>query len=52
MLGLVDIGLGVLDEKMRRNFSMNFHYFVIISPWKRVGAFITTKFHENSVELF
>ena len=33
----------VLEKKIFIILSMNFRYFVIISPWKRVGPFICTK---------
>ena len=42
--GLVEIGLVVL-EKFFQILSMYFCYFIIISPWKRVGPFIWTNFN-------
>ena len=37
---LVEIGPLVLEKKIFSISSKYFHYFVIISPWKRVGPFI------------
>ena len=39
---LVKIGPVVLEEKIFLISSMYFHYFVIISPWKRAGPFVWT----------
>ena len=39
---LVEIGLLVLEKKIFWILSMYFHYFLIISPWKKAGPFIWT----------
>ena len=39
---LVEIGSVVLEKRIFLISSMHFPYFVIISPWKRVGPFIWT----------
>ena len=40
-----ETGSVVLEIKIFLKFSMYFRYFVIISPWKRVGPFIRTNFY-------
>ena len=40
---LVEIGSVVLEKKIFQ-IPRYFHYFIIISPWKRVGPFIWNKF--------
>ena len=42
MPSLVEIGPVVLEKKIFSVLSMYFCYFVIISPWNRVGLFIWT----------
>ena len=39
---LVEIGSVILEKKLFLILSMYFRYFVIISPWERVGPFIWT----------
>ena len=39
---LVEIGPVVLEKKILTFSSMYFHYFIIISPWKKAGPFIWT----------
>ena len=39
---LVEIGSVILEKKIFLILSLYFHYFVIISPWKRAGPFIWT----------
>ena len=41
-LSLVEIGSSVVLQKNFLIVSMYFHYFVIISPWKKAGPFIWT----------
>ena len=40
---LVEIGPVVLEKKIFLISSMYFHYFLIISPWKKAGPFIWIK---------
>ena len=42
---LVEIGSVVLEKKISLISTMYFHYFVIISPWKRAGPFIWTNLY-------
>ena len=46
MPSLVEIGSVVLEKKIFLISSIYFHYFVIISPWKRGGG----GFHLNKFE--
>ena len=47
MPNLVEIGPAVLDKKILNFVNLYFCYFIIISPWKRIGPFICTNLNPH-----